>query len=513
VTVTYSDLIVRGLTRERDRVAFVQDDTSTTYAAAADLVGRIGRVLVERGLGRGQGLAVLSPPRPEAWFVMSATSLIGARFSALHPLGSLDDHVFMCDDAAIHTLVVDSSASERAADLRDRAGTVKNVFSLGPSSEAEDLVALAQRADATSLQSDAVESDLCWLIYTGGTTGRPKGVMDTHRVLASMALTALAEYELPRDVRYLAASPITHAAGMHVVPTLLRGGTVYLHDKFDPEKYLHTIESERISLCFGVPSMVYALLDHPDLDRTDLSSLETFLYAASPMAPARLVDGLERMGPVFTQYYAQSECPAGTVLAQRHHDPSIPGRLSSCGKPVATIRLALRDEDGRVVDVGDTGEICLQGACTMDGYWNQPELTAETLRDGWVHTGDMASSDDEGFLTIVDRKKDMIVSGGFNLFPREIEDVLTTHPAVAGAAVIGVPDDRWGEAVTALVVTRPGHDVLPDELILLVRERKGPIAAPKSVEFIDTIPLTPVGKTDKRALRARFWDEEERSVH
>ena len=513
MTITYSDLIIRGLTRERDRIAFVQDGKETTYAAAADLVGRIGRVLVERGLGHGQGVAVLSPPRPEAWFVMSATSLIGARVTALHPLGSLDDHLYMCDDAEIHTLVVDGSAAERASDLRDRAATVKNVFSLGPSSDTEDLIALAQRADATSLRSDAVESDICWLIYTGGTTGRPKGVMDTHRVLASMALTALAEYEFPKEVRYLAASPITHAAGMHVVPTLLRGGTVHLHDKFDPEKYLRTIESERITLCFGVPSMVYALLDHADLDRTDLSSLETFLYAASPMAPARLADGLDRIGPVFTQYYAQSECPAATVLAQRHHDPSVPGRLSSCGKPVATIRLTLLGDDGRPVATGEPGEICLQGPCMMDGYWNQPELTAETIVDGWVHTGDMAACDDDGFLTIVDRKKDMIVSGGFNVFPREIEDVLTTHAAVAGAAVIGVPDEKWGEAVTALVVLRPGQDVSPDELIALVRDRKGPIAAPKTVEFIDTIPLTPVGKANKRELRARYWGDEQRSVH
>ena len=167
---------------------------------------------------------------------------------------------------------------------------MKHVFSLGPSPDAEDLIALAQKADATPLASAAVESDICWLVYTGGTTGRPKGVMDTHRVMASMAITAMAEYELPRNVRYLAASPITHAAGMHVVPTLLRGGTVYLHEKFDPERYLRTIESDRISLCFGVPSMVYALLDHPDLETTDLSSLETFLYAASPMSPARLED-------------------------------------------------------------------------------------------------------------------------------------------------------------------------------------------------------------------------------
>ena len=258
-----------------------------------------------------------------------------------------------------------------ASDLRDRAATVKNVFSLGPSSEAEDLIALAQQADATSLKSDAVESDICWLIYTGGTTGRPKGVMDTHRAMTGMALTALAEYEFPREVRYLAASPITHAAGMHVVPTLLRGGTVYLHDKFDPEKYLRTIESERISLCFGVPSMVYALLDHPDLERTDLSSLETFLYAASPMAPARLADGLERIGPVFTQYYAQTECPAATVLAQRHHDPSIPGRLSSCGQPVATMRLALLDEDRNPVATGEHGRDLPPGS-VHDGRLLEP---------------------------------------------------------------------------------------------------------------------------------------------
>jgi fatty-acyl-CoA synthase len=176
------------------------------------------------------------------------------------------------------------------------------------------------------------------------------------------------------------------------------------------------------------------------------------------------------------------------------------------------MRLVLLGEDDKPVAVGETGEICLQGPCAMDGYWNQPELTAETIRDGWVHTGDMAIRNDEGFITIVDRKKDMIVSGGFNVFPREIEDVLTSHPSVAAAAVIGVPDDKWGEAVTALVVARPGQEVSPDELILLVRERKGPIAAPKRIEFIDAVPLTPVGKADKRALRARYWGDEQRSV-
>jgi acyl-CoA synthetase (AMP-forming)/AMP-acid ligase II len=259
---------------------------------------------------------------------------------------------------------------------------------------------------------------------------------------------------------------------------------------------------------------VYALLAHPALAATDTSSLRTFVYAGSPMSPARLEEALERIGPVFLQFYGQTESTGlGTVLWRRDHDPAVPGRLTSCGKPVATIRVQLQDGDGAQVAGGDVGEICLQGPSVMDGYWRRPELTAETLRDGWLHTGDMATRDDDGFLTIVDRKKDMVVSGGFNVFPREIEDVLSAHPAVAAAAVIGVPDDRWGEAVKAIVALRPGADVSADELIAVVREHKGAVYAPKSLDFVDTIPLTPVGKADKRALRASHWAGEQRLVH
>jgi acyl-CoA synthetase (AMP-forming)/AMP-acid ligase II len=329
-----------------------------------------------------------------------------------------------------------------------------------------------------------------------------------------MTLTVLAEWEVPGEPRYLAASPITHAAGTLVVPVLLRGGTIHLHSAFDPGRYLDTIARERITFCFGVPAMVYALLAHPALEAADTTSLRTFVYAASPMSPRRLEEALERIGPVFLQFYGQTESTAlGTVLWRRDHDPANPGRLTSCGRPVAGIRLQLRDDDGAQAADGKVGEICLRGPTVMDGYWRQPELTAETLRGGWLHTGDMATRDDDGFLTIVDRKKDMIVSGGFNVFPREIEDVLSAHPAVAAAAVIGVPDERWGEAVKAIVVLRPDTDVAADDLVAVVRECKGPLHAPKSVDFVDAIPLTPVGKADKRALRARHWTGEQRMVH
>ncbi len=252
--------------------------------------------------------------------------------------------------------------------------------------------------------------------------------------------------------------------------------------------------------------MVYAVLDDPDLERMDLSSLQTLMYGASPMSPSRLVEGIERLGPVFCQLYGQTECTGtATSLWRAHHNVHDLARLTSCGQVVPGARVEVHDDDGLPVPDGQPGEICVQGRSVMLGYYRQPALTEDTLRRGWLRTGDMAVRHDDGFFTIVDRKKDMIVSGGFNVFPREIEDVLASHPAVSTAAVIGVPDDKWGEAVKALVVARPGTVPSPEELIALVREHKGPVYAPKSVEIVEALPLTPVGKADKKALRAQYW--------
>jgi fatty-acyl-CoA synthase len=274
------------------------------------------------------------------------------------------------------------------------------------------------------------------------------------------------------------------------------------------------VAAERITLALLVPTMIYAVLDHPDLDRTDLASLETIMYGASAISPTRLAEGIRRIGPAFCQLYGQTECAGiATSLWRAQHLPDDLHRLTSCGMPMPGARVAVLDDEGQPVADGAPGEICVQGASLMQGYWKQPELTAGALQGGWLRTGDMAVRDEAGFLYIVDRKKEMIVSGGFNVFPREIEDVLSTHPAVSAAAVIGVPDDKWGEAVKALVIAKPGAAVDPAELIALVRERKGPVYAPKSVELVDALPLTPVGKLDKKALRAPYWAGRARQVN
>ena len=290
--------------------------------------------------------------------------------------------------------------------------------------------------------------------------------------------------------------------------------------RFEPGEVLCAIEQHRITATMLVPSMLYALMDHPDAATADLSSLETVYYGASAINPVRLAEAIERWGPVFAQYFGQSECPMViSYLGKADHDLAVPERLASCGRPSAFLRTALLDAEGNEVPVGEPGEVCVAGPVLADGYWNLPDVTAETFRDGWLRTGDVAKADADGFWYIVDRTKDMIVTGGFNVFPREVEDVIAEHPAVAQVGVVGVPDDRWGEAVTAVVVLRPGAGRddeavarLTAEIQAAVKERKSAVHSPKQVVVADALPLTGLGKPDKKALRAQFWGGQGRSV-
>jgi fatty-acyl-CoA synthase len=251
--------------------------------------------------------------------------------------------------------------------------------------------------------------------------------------------------------------------------------------------------------------MIYVALDHPRLDQIDLSSLELLLYGASPMSPSRLVEGLERIGPVFSQLYGQTECYPVSVLRKADHDAGRPHLFASCGFPLSSCLVSLRDPDNNEVAPGEAGEICVRSPHAMERYWKRPEQTEDTFKGGWLHTGDIARADEQGYLYIVDRSKDMIVSGGFNIFPREVEDVISAHPDVAMVAVIGVPHEKWGEAVTALVVAKPGTQPPPEQLMQMVKDKKGGTHAPKQVEFVETLPLTAVGKVDKKVLRSKYW--------
>jgi fatty-acyl-CoA synthase len=504
---------LRALARYPSRTAFSWPGGSLSYQGATDLIGRMQRVFMRLDLKPGACVAFLTANRADTWCAGVAAQLSRLAINWLHPLGSLEDQLFQLEDSEAEMLVIDATAfRDRGGDLAAKAAAIKTVFTLGPASYGLDLVAASDEAGHASAQSFAAPDDVATLNYTGGTTGKSKGALRTHREYGGFAAAILADFEIPDRARYLAVAPISHVAGTKVLPTLTRGGTVHMLKGFDPEAVLKTIERERINLALFVPTMIYVLLDHPALDRTDLSSLELLLYGASAMSPSRLVEGIERIGPVFSQLYGQTECYPVSVLRKADHDPAAPEMLLSCGFPIAACTVKILDNNDREVKIGEPGEICVRAPHVMAKYWKRPDQTAETLKNGWLHTGDIARTDERGYLFILDRKKDMIVSGGFNIFPREVEDVLSQHADVAMCAVVGVPDDKWGEAVTAVVVAREGARPNPDELISLVKARKGSAHAPKQIQFVKELPMTGVGKVDKKVLKARFWAGRDRMV-
>jgi fatty-acyl-CoA synthase len=512
---TLGHLIARAIARGGDRIAFVHGTREIGYRRLGEQLSGLVQALEARGLRRGDAIATLSSNRPEAFLATAAAATMALRSTAMHPLGSEDDHAYILEDAGIGTLFVDPDGfADRARALAARVPGLR-LLSLGPSDFAVDVLADAARYAPRPLVPQGTADDVAGLTYTGGTSGRPKGVATSHRVRVTMVMTELAEWDWPAEVRFLATTPITHAAGAIIVPVLLKGGTVVIAQGFDTAGFAELVARHRITSTFLVPTMLYRLLDDPAVAQADLSSLEVVIYGASPMSPARLAQGIARLGPVFMQLYGQTEAPnCITVLRRRDHDPlNHPERLASCGVPIGPDRVALLDEDGREVATGEIGEICVRGPLVMLGYWNKPQETEQAFRHGWLHTGDLARADADGFLYIVDRSKDMIISGGFNVFPREVEDILTGHPAVAAAGVIGVPDALWGEAVKAVVVLRPGMQAGAAELIALVRAHKGPVQAPKSVDFVDALPVTGLGKPDKKVLRARYWGEGGRAVN
>ena len=501
------EMLLDSLKRHRAAPVLQLGDRSITGQEMADQMSRYVRALEDLGAGTGAAVGLLATNRPEVLFLIGAGQTQGYRRTALHPLGSLDDHAYVLDDAGASALIVDNVPMflERAEALKDKVPSLETVITI------DDLAAKAATYDDRPLVAKELAPDhVVGITYTGGTTGTPKGVIGTAASIAAMTQVQLAEWEWPEAPTFLICTPLSHAGAAFFAPTVAKGGRLVVLPGFDPAKVLETIEKERITATMLVPSMLYALMDHPDSHTRDLSSLETVYYGAAPINPTRLAEAIDRFGQIFAQFFGQSECPMViSYLAKADH---IPERLASCGRPSAFLRTALLGEDGQPVEQGQPGEICVAGPVLAGGYLNKPAETAEAFQDGWLHTGDIAREDEDGFWFIVDRVKDMIVSGGFNVFPREVEDVISEHPAVAQVGVIGTPHEKFGEAVTAVVVLREdakrdGRSLaqLKSEIQASVKDRKGSVQSPKEVIVADSLPLTALGKPDKKALRAQFW--------
>lgn len=500
-------LLVNALNQDPDRpLLTILGGSSLSVGDVRNSTSQFCQALQSQGIGRGSRVGLLSSNRPEVLLVANAIQILAAIYVPMHPLGGFDDHLHVVVDANVDVLIFDAERySERVSTIAAQVPGLR-LLAFGQSSLATDLSQLALRFSPVPLIAPNVDADdVLRLGYSGGTTGKPKALASVQRTGLATISIMMAEWEWPSPLRFLSCTPLSHAGAAMFLPTLLKGGTMLVLPAFDPVMVLQTIQDHRINCVMLVPTMIYALLDHPRFDEFDLSSLQTVFYGASSISPARLKEAIERIGPVFMQFYGQAEAPmAVTVLRKHEHDVTNPQRLASCGRPVPWLHVELLDASSQPVPDGEPGEICIRGPLVMNGYRDNPSLTAEAFSGGWLHSGDVAIRDPGGFLRIIDRTKDMIVTGGFNVYPRELEDILAEHPAVSQVAVIGVPHEKWGEAITALVVLRQGHSVDAQELIERVASRKGSYQAPKTVEFIDAIPLTAVGKPNRKLLRERY---------
>ena len=518
-------LTVGALKRNKDKPVLFLGNTTLTGGQLAERISQYIQAFEALGAGSDAAVGLLSLNRPEVLMIIGAGQTQGYRRTALHPLGSLDDHAYVLNDAEITSLIIDPNPMfvERALGLLGKVPGLTQVLTIGPVPEALAGVAVDLNAEAAKyspmplVAADLPPDHIGGMAYTGGTTGKPKGVIGTVQSITTMTTIQLAEWEWPEHPKFLMCTPLSHAGAAFFVPTIVKGGEMVVLSKFDPAEVLRVIEEQKITATMLVPSMIYALMDHPDSHTRDLSSLETVYYGASAMNPVRLAEAIRRFGPIFAQYYGQSEAPMViTYLAKGEHDEK---RLTSCGRPTLFARTALLGEDGKPVPQGEVGEICVSGPLLSGGYWNLPDETSRTFHDGWMHTGDLAREDEDGFWYIVDRTKDMIVTGGFNVFPREVEDVVAEHPSVAQVCVIGTPDEKWGEAVTAVVVLRPNApsdeesvSKMTAEIQAAVKERKGSVQSPKQVIVVESVPVTALGKPDKKSVRAHFWEGANRAV-
>jgi len=509
------DLIVHAVERHDDRVAFTCGGRSFTYAQFGRHVSQAIRFFESAGLVPDDKVLQLSENSYEMFVLMAACNVGGFVSVTPHCGNSIEDHLYVLDDCEASLVVADGQREQRVVDFAARSKRPFRAFRHGAGGTLPPLWPLLEQMAPAPLRARDEPGDITRLIYTGGTTGQPKGVITLSSQLAFSALLHAQEQCFQVDTRMLAASPISHGAGSFIIPVLFKGGCCVIRNGFDAERILLDMASGEINHAFFVPTMVYALMDHPLAATLDLTRMRRIVYAGSPISLPRLEQALRIFGPVLTQNYGQTEVP-GTVLsltAEEHFDKRA-NRLTSAGKPYPCVAVKVMDDDVKEVERGKgiVGEICVRAPHATPGYWKKPELTEQLWRGGWLHTGDMAHQDEDGYLHIVDRKKDMIISGGFNIYPKELENALHEHPAVSSVAVVGIPHEKWGETVKAVVVLKEGSVATPQELIDYMKARKGSVMAPKVVEFVASLPLTNLGKVDKKALRAPHWDGQQRAI-
>jgi acyl-CoA synthetase (AMP-forming)/AMP-acid ligase II len=520
-----TDFFDRGWRANPDGLAFIAGERTYTYTEIGECSCRVGSALLGSGIGREAKGAVLAANDPLAWACVLGMWRAGMAWVPVNPgyppeeiqrvLAGFDCEVLFCHEQFLP--VVEK--------LRAYLARLHTVISLGHDTEAASMAGAVTLESFIQGASGAVpdyipeQDSVAGIMPTGGTTGAPKGAMNTHRSLSVSALHHMfaAPYRSDEPIVNLVAAPMTHAAGTLTLPITARGGTVVVMNRPDPLQLLDLIEKHQVTELYLPPTMIYRLLDIPGIEQRDFSSLKYFIYGGAPMSTGKLHRAIEVFGPVMFQGYGQAEAPTAIAFLRpeehfRSGEIADDLRLAAAGRPAPLVRVEILGESGKILPAGEAGEICVRGDLVMKGYYKAPDKTAETIIDGWLHTGDIGHLDAEGFLHITDRKKDMIISGGFNVYPSEVEQVIWAHPAVQDCAVIGTPHPDWGEAVTAVVELNDGARLTEEELLAYCRPRLGGIKTPKKAVFVGALPRSANGKVLKKDIREPFWRDHERKI-
>ncbi|MFC5289942.1 long-chain fatty acid--CoA ligase [Actinokineospora guangxiensis] len=503
-----ADYLDKGASLGGDAPCLTMEGATLSYAEVVHRSRRVAAALRASGIQPGDPVAVLSANDPDALVCVFGISRAGAVWCPINPRNEAEENRQLLDLYGCRALIFQSGFAPLVERIRDRLPALTTLVCLDD--ESEGAVPFADwLVEDDLVEVPATGGDLCMLAGTGGTTGLPKGVRLTAGNMATATALTLMSYPFGDRPRYLALAPLTHSAGVLTFPILTLGGEVVIMPRPDLGEFLRLVDERGITHAFLPPTVIYGLLDHPDLDARDLGSLRCLWYGAAPMSPTRLHEALTRIGPVLGQLFGQTEAPnmICTLSPADHFRPDgTPAveRFTSAGRPTPLTQVAIMDPAGALVARGERGEIVVRGPLVMDGYHDNPEATAAASTHGWHHTGDIGYLDDENYLYIVDRAKDMIITGGFNVYSAEVERALSAHPAVQDSAVLGLPDPKWGERVTAVVQLRAGAESTPEELMAFIRERVGGVKAPKQVEIWPELPRSKVGKIVKPEIKARL---------
>jgi len=518
--MTVAEWIRRCVSRHPQALAYVDGPRRFTFAQFNDRANRQANGLIAMGLKKGDRVAVLLNNNVEAVEALAAAAKGGFVHVPVNFRSVPREIATVLDHSGAALIFVDAEYKDRL----DQAGTLKSlrhviVVKPGETDSPYEQWLMAQPNVEPAV--DVTGDDNFMICYTSGATGTPKGVLHQHRQSVAHGPVVTALYEIDGSSKLLLVYPHNSIASINMfyIPAWLAGASMVLTDQrnFNAERWLDLVARERVTHCHLVPTMLFRVLESPKLAGTDHSSLRTIGYGSAPMPTERVERLMEVFGNILIQGYGMTEISSiAAILDKRDHLEAMNGnreRLNSCGRPAFGCELRVVDDNGRDVAPGEVGEIVFRGPQVMSGYWNEPDKTAETIRGGWLYSGDMAKVDAGGYLYIVDRKKDLIISGGANISSREVEEVLYWHPSVREASVIGKPDEQWGELPHAYVSLKPNSQATPQELIAFCRERLAHYKCPHQVEIIEELPKSALGKILKTELRAKFWDSMKRNVN